>query len=78
MSFVALGSDVKEENKNISESEKMSVFGKEIFGEDFKNGLSDDDDIAARDNLEAQNDEFGEIDFCLDEIGQDNQFESKL
>ena len=53
MSFVALGSEVKEENKNISESEKMSVFGKEIFGEDFKNGLSDDDDIAAIDNLEA-------------------------
>lgn len=43
MSFVALTDGKKEETKE-SEKDRISMFGKEIFGEDFKNGLSDDDD----------------------------------
>lgn len=74
MSFVAIGDGKKEENKE-SEKDRIQILSKEIFGEEFKNGLSDDENFA---EVAGDDDDFGEIDFQIDEIGKDNQFESKL
>ena len=71
MSFVALTDGKKEETKE-SEKDRISMFGKEIFGEDFKNGLSDDDEHDKIAEIEATDTfcvSMGEIDFQIDEIG---------
>jgi hypothetical protein len=63
MSFVAVKDGKQEETKKSEKDRNIEMLGNEIFGEDFKNGLSDDEEkFAEIAEIEAI-DTFGEIDF---------------